>query len=177
METDQPKIPPTKSDDKASERLFSWPGIVLARNSDGRPIADAGESLPTDLERLLAVSIAKVREEKFYGHAPVVTPAIQGDALPDGLVAKLKAPLPAEAITPHPTKPWLSSIKPAFVIERLNDVFGPGGWQERYEFVDSYRFTKCVKDPNGSPGSTREVAATMIIVESSAVGSARPRAF
>lgn len=40
----------------------------------------------------------------------------------------LKSPLPPEAITQHPTKSFLSSIKPAYVIERLNDVFGIGSW-------------------------------------------------
>lgn len=41
----------------------------------------------------------------------------------------LKKPLPAEAIKPHPTKTYLSSIKAIYVVERLNDVFGLGGWE------------------------------------------------
>ncbi len=41
----------------------------------------------------------------------------------------LKEPLPKEAITQHPTKTYLSSIKAIYVTERLNDVFGVGAWQ------------------------------------------------
>jgi hypothetical protein len=48
----------------------------------------------------------------------------------------LRAPLPEEAITPHPTKTFLSSIKPIYVVERLNDVFGVGAFQLRSELVE-----------------------------------------
>lgn len=41
----------------------------------------------------------------------------------------LKSPLTPEAITQHPTKTYLSSIKAIYVTERLNDVFGVGVWQ------------------------------------------------
>lgn len=44
------------------------------------------------------------------------------------MYAQLKAPLPSEAVKPHPTKSYLSSIKAIFVTERLNDVFGCGAW-------------------------------------------------
>ena len=50
-------------------------------------------------------------------------------------LALLKRPLPAEAIKPHPTKTYLSSIKAIYVVERLNEVFGLGGWVARNEFV------------------------------------------
>ena len=50
-------------------------------------------------------------------------------------IEKLKAPLPAEAVKPHPTKTYLSSIKAIYVIERLNEVFGLGGWFVNNEFV------------------------------------------
>jgi len=36
----------------------------------------------------------------------------------------LKKPLPKEAVSPHPTKAYLSSIKAIYVTERFNDVFG-----------------------------------------------------
>lgn len=42
---------------------------------------------------------------------------------------KLKEPLPAAAVSQHPTKKYLSSIKAIYVVERLNDVFGLGGWE------------------------------------------------
>lgn len=47
--------------------------------------------------------------------------------------ALLKEPLPHEAVKPHPTKSYLSSIKAIYVVERLNDVFGIGGWEIRNE--------------------------------------------
>jgi hypothetical protein len=51
---------------------------------------------------------------------------------------QLRAPLPSEAIKAHPTKTYLSAIKPIFVTERLNDVFGVGAWQLRTESVERY---------------------------------------
>lgn len=41
----------------------------------------------------------------------------------------LKKALPAEASKQHPTKPYLSSIKAIYVVERFNEVFGIGGWE------------------------------------------------
>jgi hypothetical protein len=52
-------------------------------------------------------------------------------------IAKLKEPLPKEAVKPHPTKNYLSSIKAIYVVERLNEVFGLGGWFARNEVVKS----------------------------------------
>src|SRR3546814_4086517 len=49
---------------------------------------------------------------------------------------KLRAPLSPEAVKPHPTKTYLSSIKPIYVTERLNDVFGVGAWQLRTEKIE-----------------------------------------
>jgi len=48
---------------------------------------------------------------------------------------KLKAPLPPEAIQTHPTKKFLSTIKAIYVTERLNDVFGIGGWTTKVEHI------------------------------------------
>lgn len=47
----------------------------------------------------------------------------------------LRMPLPKEAVTKHPTKTFLSSIKAIFVTERLNDVFGVGSWQIKVNHV------------------------------------------
>lgn len=47
----------------------------------------------------------------------------------------LKKPLPPEAIKPHPTKTFLSSLKAIFVTERLNDVFGCGAWTLKTEHL------------------------------------------
>lgn len=50
--------------------------------------------------------------------------------------ARLCAPLPREAVTPHPSKKFLSSIKSIYVTERLNEVFGVGSWRVKTEVVD-----------------------------------------
>lgn len=47
----------------------------------------------------------------------------------------LKKPLPDEAVKPHPTKTFLSSIKAIYVTERLNDVFGCGSWKLKTEHI------------------------------------------
>lgn len=47
----------------------------------------------------------------------------------------LRKPLPSEAVKPHPTKTFLSSIKAIYVTERLNEVFGIGSWQIRTEHI------------------------------------------
>ena len=49
--------------------------------------------------------------------------------------AKLKAPLPSEAIKPHPSKTFLSTIRDIYVIERLNEVFGVGSWKLKVEHI------------------------------------------
>jgi hypothetical protein len=56
--------------------------------------------------------------------------------VPAELVARLRAPLPPEAITKHGSKDYLSSIKPIYVVERLNDVFGLGGWCVGNEIIE-----------------------------------------
>lgn len=45
----------------------------------------------------------------------------------------LNKALPSEAIKPHPTKTYLSSIKAIYVTERLNEVFGVGAWRTKVE--------------------------------------------
>ena len=47
----------------------------------------------------------------------------------------LNQPLPPEAVKPHPTKNYLSSINAIYVTERLNQVFGVGKWQTHVEEV------------------------------------------
>lgn len=48
----------------------------------------------------------------------------------------LLAPIPAEAISQHPTKTFLSTIKAIYITERLNEVFGVGSWQIKTDFVE-----------------------------------------
>lgn len=50
---------------------------------------------------------------------------------------QLCKPLPPEAVTPHPTKKYLSSIKSIYVTERLNEVFGVGSWKVKTEVIDN----------------------------------------
>lgn len=52
-------------------------------------------------------------------------------------IQKLREPLPAEAVKPHPTKTFLSSIKAIYVVERLNNVFGIGAWHLKSEIIDN----------------------------------------
>ena len=49
----------------------------------------------------------------------------------------LKKPLPGEAVTKHPTKPYLSNIKAIYVVERLNDIFGIGKWKLQSQVIDN----------------------------------------
>jgi hypothetical protein len=56
--------------------------------------------------------------------------------LPSHLAEQLCAPLPPEAITAHPSKSYLSSIKNIYAIERLNQVFGIGGWTFRADVIE-----------------------------------------
>lgn len=44
-------------------------------------------------------------------------------------IETIKRPLPPEALKPHPTKSGMTAINAIFVIERLNEVFGIGGWK------------------------------------------------
>jgi Rad52/22 family double-strand break repair protein len=59
--------------------------------------------------------------------------------LPEDVKAKLKEPLPREAVSPNPQKPGLSVIKVIYVVERLNEVFGLNGWHVDNEVVETGR--------------------------------------
>lgn len=51
------------------------------------------------------------------------------------LMELLQRPLPPNAVKPHPTKTYLSHIKAIYVTERLNEVFGIGGWKIKTKLV------------------------------------------
>lgn len=60
---------------------------------------------------------------------------------------QLHAQLPQEALSKHPAKTFLTSIKAIYVVERLNDVFGVGSWQTRTEIVsieNNNAVVKCI---------------------------------
>ena len=52
------------------------------------------------------------------------------------MILELRGQLPDEAIDVHPSKPFLSTIKPIYIVERLNNVFGLGRWNIKYEIVN-----------------------------------------
>ncbi|HET7152814.1 MAG TPA: hypothetical protein VFJ29_03540 [Candidatus Kapabacteria bacterium] len=49
----------------------------------------------------------------------------------------MKKPLPQEAVKQNPAMPHLSSMKVIYIVERLNDVFGLGGWYVNNEVVEN----------------------------------------
>lgn len=59
---------------------------------------------------------------------------------------QLRKPLPKEAISQHPTKTFLSSIKAIYVEERLNEVFGIGSWLTKVEHVVTEKAQKANKN-------------------------------
>ena len=69
--------------------------------------------------------------------APVPNPTSEPAPLPAEVIAKLKEPLPAGAVSPNPQKPGLSVIKVIYVVDRLNEVFGMNGWRFVGEVVES----------------------------------------
>jgi hypothetical protein len=81
--------------------------------------------------------------EQADSSAPVPPPStensIDTSQLPQDVIAKLKEPLPREAVSPNPQKPGLSVIKVIYVVERLNDVFGLNGWHVDNEVVETGR--------------------------------------
>ena len=71
---------------------------------------------------------------------PPVTETLAGTLqLPEDVKAKLKEPLPREAVSPNLQKPGLSVIKVIYVVERLNEVFGLNGWHVDNEVVETGR--------------------------------------
>lgn len=52
-------------------------------------------------------------------------------------IEMLRERLPDEAVSQHPTKTYLSSIKAIYVIERLNKVFGIGKWTYKVKIIDN----------------------------------------
>lgn len=76
------------------------------------------------------------------------------DKLIEETVNKLKVPLPKEAISQHPTKKYLSTIKAIYVVERLNDVFGIGGWKIENSIIEKV------------PKTTKDGTKEMVVVKS-----------
>ena len=49
----------------------------------------------------------------------------------------LTTPLPKEALKQHPSKRFLTTINPIYVVERLNLAFGIGGWTFGTEVIET----------------------------------------
>jgi hypothetical protein len=74
--------------------------------------------------------------------APLKWPEKQGpgNSLPlisEEIRKKLRAPLPAEGIKQHENKPYLSTIKSIYIVERLNEVFGIGRWTVIHKVINT----------------------------------------
>jgi len=67
--------------------------------------------------------------------------------LPQEYRQQLRAPLPSEAID-SPNAQGLTPIKAAYILERLNNVFGVCGWELRHERVGFFDNTKSKKNYN-----------------------------
>ena len=63
----------------------------------------------------------------------------------DEKIKQLQAPLPVWAVKPHPTKTNMSAIHPMAVIDRLNEVFGVGGWTWETQFISCDPWTQETK--------------------------------
>jgi hypothetical protein len=74
----------------------------------------------------------------------------------------LRKPLPEEAIKPHPTKSYLSTIKAIYVTERLSDVFGVNGWHIKTDLI--HWFEKVKKSAKGEYTEFTALCKTTITV-------------
>jgi hypothetical protein len=71
--------------------------------------------------------------------APVGQNSVDPIMLPPELIARLREPLPEEAVSPNPQRPGLSVIKVIYVVDRLNEAFGLNGWRIVSEVIESGR--------------------------------------
>ena len=63
------------------------------------------------------------------------------------LIEELNKPLPSWSVKQHPTKLKMSAIHPMAIVDRLNEVFGTGGWNFTTEFISCER--RIQKTKNG----------------------------
>ena len=61
-------------------------------------------------------------------------------------VKQLKADFPADAISPCPKKPFLSTIKAYAIVCRLNEVFGVGSWSLKSDYIQTEKKTQLTKE-------------------------------
>lgn len=70
--------------------------------------------------------------------------------------AKLGKELPSWAIKSHPTRTKMSVIHPMAVIDRLNEVFGVGGWEFRTREID------CTKEVQQTKSGERDIYVSSV---------------
>lgn len=58
--------------------------------------------------------------------------------LPPDIEDILKKPIDPAAVSDHPTRKYLSAIKGIYVVERLNEAFGIGGWFVKNEVIEAH---------------------------------------
>jgi hypothetical protein len=105
-----------------------------------------------------------MRREAVMSAAPALQSGTSLSLVPQDLVRKLYAPLPPEAIQPHPTKDYLSSVKAIFVIERLNEVFGLGGWTYDTRVIERGKPSLVPDRRKGAaPGAMKEKPGMIVI--------------
>lgn len=63
----------------------------------------------------------------------------------DDQLEKLSQPLPDWAVKNHPTKKGMSAIHPMAIVDRLNVVFGLGGWNTHVEKLSAYEWVQPTK--------------------------------
>lgn len=84
-----------------------------------------------------------------------VSVQLSTEVIPLEMRQRLEAALPKEAISIGGAGRGLSSIRPIFVTERLNDVFGMGGWQ--------YRITNSVVYNGKETGQSAKQQKNMVL--------------
>jgi len=94
----------------------------------------------------------------------VISSSILDMKLEDKIIEQLQAPLPEWAVKPHPTKTGMSAIHPMAVIDRLNEVFGVGGWKWETEYIQCHPWTQ--KTKNGERAMYMSAVKGILSIES-----------
>ncbi len=74
---------------------------------------------------------------------------------------ELRTPLPVEAVSQHPTKTYLSSIKSIYVAERISAVFGVGSWTLKSEVIERIDYQRT--DKSGELKDVRFVVVKAVL--------------
>jgi hypothetical protein len=72
----------------------------------------------------------ELEKDEFGGDLPIEKPKITPE-----MRTALREEFPDGAYSQHPTKTFLTTLKAAYVMERINDVFGIGRWNLHHSVV------------------------------------------